>query len=313
MSGPDFKDQVRSVPQAPSPYVHPPRPRQDPPTSGGKQTSDQPRELLVSAVEVTDSVLEEEQRRNAERQAREAEIQRRVEREVQERMQHDASPSDSNNNPSNSVLVVKKRTVYTALGVLLLVTAIGVVAGVCGSGKCTSDTSSTEDNTPPLVSPTFLATDSPTAMPLRQFSLGQCDSLYFDLETGRLNGVPPTVNNEEVKEAFPCFTGETAETGGVANCGGGVFFLNHDFYFYTFRDFLEIRSGFAGTTSVSVLNRAATDVIQEMGTPTQSSGSRHYYQKDWGILLLEVSSSSGFVVEVDAHYNETVSSLDYCV
>lgn len=63
---------------------------------------------------------------------------------------------------------------------------------------------------------------------------------------------------EKVKEKFPFFTGAT-EDGAGYNCGGGVFFLDHDFYFYTGRDYLEIRNDFRAKASMSLLGETKAE------------------------------------------------------
>ncbi len=72
---------------------------------------------------------------------------------------------------------------------------------------------------------------------------GQCTSLTLDLLTGTLNGIRPDDSQEKIKQVLPCYTGETEE-GDWANYGGGIFYLKHDMYFYTHRDYIEVRDGF---------------------------------------------------------------------
>mgnify|MGYP001281160405 CR=1 FL=1 len=86
-----------------------------------------------------------------------------------------------------------------------------------------------------------------------------CPPLVLDLETGRLNGVSPIASKAEAKAAFPCFTGESTEAGG-ANYGGGVFYLHNDFYFYTWRRFLEVREEFSGSVTHSLLGKSRAEV-----------------------------------------------------
>ncbi|MCB0837063.1 MAG: hypothetical protein KDE26_10440 [Bacteroidetes bacterium] len=95
-----------------------------------------------------------------------------------------------------------------------------------------------------------------------------CDgeSLFLDLEKGTFNNVSPTASMDEVKKKFPCFTGETEE-GQSINCNGGVFFLNHDFYFYTGNDYIEVRLGFNGKISQNLLGKTIEEVEEILGKP----------------------------------------------
>ncbi len=71
----------------------------------------------------------------------------------------------------------------------------------------------------------------------------QCGAIELNLAKGTLNGLSPNDAPEHIKKLLPCFTGETEE-GSSYNEGGGVFFRDHDFYFYTHRDYIELRTGF---------------------------------------------------------------------
>ena len=97
-----------------------------------------------------------------------------------------------------------------------------------------------------------------------QVSFSQCDNLYFDAVEGTVNGVDPTASMSEVKSKLPCFTGETEE-GGVFNYGGGIFFLNHDFYFYTYQNFIDIRKGFKGRMSFDFFNNSQKKIEKYLG------------------------------------------------
>jgi len=73
----------------------------------------------------------------------------------------------------------------------------------------------------------------------------RCSALTLDLAAGTLNGLAPTASQAEIKAALPCFTGETEE-GSSYNEGGGVFFIDHDVYAYTYQDRWEAREAFRG-------------------------------------------------------------------
>jgi hypothetical protein len=151
------------------------------------------------------------------------------------------------------------------------------------------------------------------------YKLGQYDQLFLDFKTGTLNGVSASASMAEVKKAFPCFTGETEE-GSEFNCGGGVFILKHDFYFYTHNDFIEVRKGFTGKMSTPVLNLKKEELISILGTPDDILKHEdtyfneviyvHQYSKKWGVLSFV--EQEGRITEIELHKGKKIGSIDYC-
>ena len=90
---------------------------------------------------------------------------------------------------------------------------------------------------------------------------------------GKLNGLDSKADRAAIKRALPCFTGETPDgkkIGGIeANCGGGVFFTRDHFYFYTGRDYIEVRTGFKGKVGGDLLGASRKTVEGEVGTPNR--------------------------------------------
>jgi hypothetical protein len=122
-----------------------------------------------------------------------------------------------------------------------------------------------------------------------------CGTLVVNLKKGTLNGVKPTATQEQVKGKLPCFTGDTEE-GGDMNCGGGVFYLNNDFFCYTGRDYIEIRKRFNGKLSVPVLGMAKAGALQKLGmgkpvrTETDGEKTFVFLKTRYGCLVLTVTS-----------------------
>ncbi len=151
------------------------------------------------------------------------------------------------------------------------------------------------------------------------YKVGQCDELFLDFKTGMLNGVPAVATMDHVKTTFPCFTGETEE-GSENNCGGGIFFLKHDFYFYTHSDFIEVRKGFTGKMSKPVFNLSKEKLISLVGTPDDILKHEntffdevlyvYQYSKKWGTLSF--IEKEGKIVEINLHKEKEIASIDYC-
>ncbi|MFH2141368.1 MAG: hypothetical protein ABIJ97_03020 [Bacteroidota bacterium] len=128
-----------------------------------------------------------------------------------------------------------------------------------------------------------------------------CSTLYVDLQEGTLNGLPPTISQNEVKEAFTCFTGST-DDGATINCGGGVFFLDHDFYFYTYRDYIEIRTNFSrNSVSDNILGADMDAVEKKFGKPKKKYDMDTFlYEMKYGTLRIEFSED--IVKIIGIHY-----------
>jgi len=126
-----------------------------------------------------------------------------------------------------------------------------------------------------------------------------CEDLNLNLQSGKLNGLSPTTSQNGVKQAFPCFTGETKE-GELYNYGGGVFFLKHDFYFYTYRDFIEVRSNFHGNVSPNLLGNDRKTALNIFGNPQYSLPAFDFYQTSYGCLRLNIEN--GKIRQIGVHY-----------
>ena len=110
-----------------------------------------------------------------------------------------------------------------------------------------------------------------------------CDNLYFDLEKGSLNGYGPDISQKKIMEKLPCFTGN-AEDGSDFTCGGGVFYHDHGFFFYTGWDYIEVREGFKGKISHDLLGKSRKDVETIYGVPDriEEDKSVYFYKTDYG-------------------------------
>lgn len=130
-----------------------------------------------------------------------------------------------------------------------------------------------------------------------------CPPLVVDVRAGTVNGVKPTASMDEVKKAFPCFTGDSEE-GGPFNCGGGVFFLNHDMYAYTGNDYWEVRKKFAGTVSENILGVEYATIKSGFGKAAKKvkdGETVHYIHKTaYGCIVFAVQN--GVVDKFSMHF-----------
>jgi hypothetical protein len=146
---------------------------------------------------------------------------------------------------------------------------------------------------------------------------GDCGDLFLDLDKGTLSGVSPTESFEEIKEALPCFTGETEE-GADYNCGGGIFYLNHQFFVYSHRDYIEVRTGFSGEISLNLLGKSPWQVENLLGKPSlipvypeteedeggliEYEAETHYlYKRKYGTLRVSFDPNTRLCTEIAVH------------
>lgn len=143
---------------------------------------------------------------------------------------------------------------------------------------------------------------------------GRCGEVYVDVKKGRINKLKPSVTMEKIQDALPCYTGVTQEDEGY-NCGGGVFFIKHDFYAYTGRDYWEIRSGFKGTWSHKLLGLKPADFEFRYGEPVRQEiipgYTVQFFKMKYGCIRIQFGDESGRAEEVGIHHTQA-SKVELC-
>ncbi len=147
-----------------------------------------------------------------------------------------------------------------------------------------------------------------------------CDSLFLDFEKGTINDLNGKASMDDIKKVLPCYTGSSPENNEGMNCGGGIFYLDHHFFYYTKADYIEVRNGFNGKTTLDVLGQPRFKVIELIGEPDDSfsytdewlGGETIYsqYKKDWGTLVM--LSSDGTISRVQLHFDKKIGEIDFC-
>ncbi len=141
-----------------------------------------------------------------------------------------------------------------------------------------------------------------------------CNNLMADLKKGTLAGLTPKATQEQVKQKLPCFTGDT-EDGSDFNCGGGVFFLDHDCFFYTHHNYIEMRAEFRGKLSVAVLGltRAAALKMKGLGKVVrtiESEGSTQlFFARAYGCIRLVIKDNRVVIV---AMHSQPAAAVKLC-
>ena len=137
-----------------------------------------------------------------------------------------------------------------------------------------------------------------------------CNTIYVDILGGKVNGIEPGNTQGQVKKNLPCFTSEEPETS-ASPCGGGVFYNNNDIYFYTGKDYVEIREKFKGKLSIPLMGAARTGLFKTLGHPKIKDVKWDAYQTQYGTLILYFNSSNKVnKIQFSSRTTETISLCD---
>jgi hypothetical protein len=118
----------------------------------------------------------------------------------------------------------------------------------------------------------------------------KCDAFYVDVLDGKINGVRPDYTMGLIKEKLPCFT-STAEVA-ASKCGGTVFYQDRGVYFYTDRNYVEIKPNFKGKLSIPLLGASRGSLYKWLGHPILKDNTWDAFQTAYGILVLHYNRAS---------------------
>lgn len=119
----------------------------------------------------------------------------------------------------------------------------------------------------------------------------QCPVIQVNILEGNVNGLEPNFPGAEIKKALPCFTSDEPESDS-AKCGGLLSYKDRDLYFYTGRDYIEIREKFNGKLSLPIMGAARGSLFNLLGYPQIKDVSWDAYQTQYGILVLHYNKSN---------------------
>jgi hypothetical protein len=124
----------------------------------------------------------------------------------------------------------------------------------------------------------------------------KCPDFYIDILNGTVNGIKPNNTQNEIKDAFPCFTSSVDETSD-AKCGGGIYFKDKDLSFFTKRSYVEVGAKFVGKTSFPLLGTKRGSLFTRLGNPKIKDDLWDAYETQYGTLVLhyDVAGAAGKV------------------
>ena len=112
----------------------------------------------------------------------------------------------------------------------------------------------------------------------------KCDEFYADILSGTVNTMRPDYTMGQIKEKLPCFTSSDPE--GASGCGGTVSFKDRDVYFYTDRDYIEIKDKFKGKMSMPLFTTLRKGVFKYLGRPLLKDDTWEAFETAYGLVIL---------------------------
>jgi len=137
-----------------------------------------------------------------------------------------------------------------------------------------------------------------------------CPEFSVDVLAGKVNSLPITSTNGQIKTKFPCFSSVEEETT-TAKCGASVFYKEKEIYFFTARDYVEIGTGFKGKLSVPLMGAARNSLFKLLGHPKLKDVSWDAYQTQYGILIVYFNKAGKInKIQMSTQSVETIKLCD---
>jgi hypothetical protein len=120
---------------------------------------------------------------------------------------------------------------------------------------------------------------------LRSSTQNACATFAIDLLDGKINGAEPDFTQGEIKRILPCFTSEEPENA-TSKCGGLISFKDKDVYFYTGRNYVEIREKFKGKLNIPIMGAARNSLFKYLGNVKLKDTNWDAYATSYGLLIV---------------------------
>lgn len=147
-----------------------------------------------------------------------------------------------------------------------------------------------------------------TQAQLKSSNPNQCNTFVVDILNGKLNGIEPDYTPAEIKKGLPCFTGEEREDS--SKCGGLISYKDKDVYFYTGRNYVEIREKFKGKLSIPLMGAVRGSLFKFLGHPGMKDTNWDAFQTAYGILILYYNKTNK--VNKIQFSTESTSTINLC-
>lgn len=111
-----------------------------------------------------------------------------------------------------------------------------------------------------------------------------CPAFTVDVLDGNVNKLYAKSTWGEIAGVFPCYT-QLVEKDSASVCAG-VFYTDKGIYFYTDRDYIEIRENFKGKMVPQLLGASRNSLFTTLGHPKIKDVSWDAFQTEYGTLIL---------------------------
>jgi hypothetical protein len=136
-----------------------------------------------------------------------------------------------------------------------------------------------------------------------------CPTVTVDILDGKVNELYPSSTNGEIKGKLPCFT-STEDEVNSSKCGGNVFYKDKDIYFYTGRDYVEIREKFKGRLTIPLMGAARTNLFKWLGHAKIKDVNWDAFQMSYGTLVLYYKGGKVNKIQFSTKSSEAMSLCD---
>ncbi len=134
---------------------------------------------------------------------------------------------------------------------------------------------------------------------IAHFSMGQlkttpvCPPFEVDILAGSVNEITPKSNWTEIGAAFPCFS-EIVEKDSGSKCAG-VFYKDKGIYFFTDRDYIELKENFKGKSSPKLMGTTRSSLFNTLGYPKIKDITWDAFQTRYGTLILYYNKANKII------------------
>lgn len=114
----------------------------------------------------------------------------------------------------------------------------------------------------------------------------KCDEFYVDILGGTVNTMRPDYTYGQIKEKMPCFSGTVEEGTAGAKCGATISYADRDVYFFTDRDYIEIKEKFKGKMSMPLFTTMRKGIFKYLGRPALKDDTWEAFQTAYGNIVV---------------------------
>jgi hypothetical protein len=134
-----------------------------------------------------------------------------------------------------------------------------------------------------------------------------CGTFEVDILDGKVNGLKPNARFDDIKAKLPCLSASEAE-GGTAKCGASIFYKDRDVYFYTDRDYIEIKEKFQGKLSLPLMGANRNGLFKMLGNPRLKDENWDAFEMAYGLLILHYTKAGKVnLIQMTTKSTETLS------